>query len=886
MRLLVEVNSSIFRRKLLMSENRNFPTRPCLIVFFLFLLAFLQVSISFAGHTGTGDMHSGDPLNDVSPNTESPPCESTPEAEQNPLKGAEPVYLHNGEFAYSHQDLFVPGRGLDLDISRTYRSQREFNGQFGFGWFFDFYTRLKKLSNGNMLLVDGSRGRKNEFTYSSNDTYSAPAGVYDSLVKNDDGTYSLIKKNGTRFNFDINGCLVEIVDRNSNTLSFSYTPTKCAIISKSLYFVVSLEGVVAYDYQLVKITDTVGREILLDYDVKGKLQKITDFTGREVGYSYDANGNLIKVTDPLQNTIQYTYDDSHNLLSIIDANGATYLVNEYDNRDKVFRQTYGSGVFLFEYDEAGSKTTLTDRKGYRTAWTYNADGNLVKKELFTTGLRPDEPDSYVTIYEYNGDMESTKIVLPRGNSREYTYDSKGNLLLEIRKPHPDTVPLPANIVTSFTYEPNYNFIKTITDPKGNVTTYDYELDQAHPKYGASGNLIYIEQPMVGKSRPTTEFTCNTHGQITEIKDPNLNTIRYTYYAATGYLEKVIQDPAGVNATTLMTYDQLGNIVSTIDANGHTTTYTCDNDNRLIEQINPSGYKTKYSYDNNGNIILIKRQANEEATQWQNSAMTYTLLNQVKTVTDSLNRVTTFSYDLNQNQISILDAKGNTTSREYDERNLLYKVIDASTPNRITTYDYDENDNLSRIFDPNNTATVYLHDDFDRLIKTVYADGSFSRNMHDLNSNIITFTTPGSQTINYSYDDLNRRTAVSFPDTPALNSTYEYDAGSRLISAANSAAVISHSYDSLNRLQRATQTLNATAYTIGYSYDSASNPAQLVYPSGKTVDHLYDASDRLTSLKVNGALMTIAMIRWTDALRGTTMPQIRCVPTISMIPVIS
>ena len=53
---------------------------------------------------------------------------------------------------------------------------------------------------------------------------------------------------------------------------------------------------------------------------------------------------------------------------------------------------------------------------------------------------------------------------------------------------------------------------------------------------------------------------------------------------------------------------------------------------------------------------------------------------------TLNRVATYNYDLNENLSSVVDAELNTTTYEYDERNLLFKVKDANVPQGVTQYD--------------------------------------------------------------------------------------------------------------------------------------------------------------------------------------------------------
>ncbi len=260
---------------------------------------------------------------------------------------------------------------------------------------------------------------------------------------------------------------------------------------------------------------------------------------------------------------------------------------------------------------------------------------------------------------------------------------------------------------------------------------------------------------------------------------------------------------------------------------------------------------------NGNAQRIERQADAGATQWQTTDFTYDILNHVLTVKDPLERVTNYTYDESENLSTVIDANTRIMSYFFDERNLLLATQDDNLPRAgIIDYSYDSNGNLSKIINRNNSQlTTYTYDSFDRMATMTYADGSLSQYDYDKDSNLIRHTTPSTKKIEYDYDALNRLTAKRFPLNAVLNSTYGYDVGSRMTSANNAAANNGFTYDGLNRLKTTTQTLSATAYTLTYNYDKAGNRSQLIYPGGKTVDYVYDAGDRLATVKANGVALS-------------------------------
>lgn len=516
-----------------------------------------------------------------------------------------------------------------------------------------------------------------------------------------------------------------------------------------------------------------------------------------------------------------------------------------------------------------TKTRVTDRNGFMTDYEFDSEGHITRQEQFTAGLRVGEPASFVTTHEYNADGERVRTVHPAGNSIEWTYDSAnpssrahGNLL-SVREKPPAGSPDP-DLVTSYTYEPQFNLLKTVTDPRGNVTTYlyDYELPTADPNYGTVGNLVRITGPTVPGGQPVTRFTYNAFGQVLTVTDPNGNVTRYTYQAATGYLTQVTRGLGSPKeASTSFTPDALGRFTAITDPNTKTTQFDYNAMNQLIKVTAPAplNFLTHYTYDANGNLIHLDRQAKVSAPgarpatgtvnaldDWQTTVYTYTALDQLATIKDDLGNATAFTYDGTGNRISVLDAEGRLTRYAHDERDLLFRVTDAAVPEGVTVYDYDANGNLASLKDANGNPTTYLYDGFDRLIRTTYADASFERYGYDPASNMTSRITPANQTITYRYDALNR---LDQKTTPEEVTAYGYDLGSRLTSAVDPDATLGFGYDALDRVNSAATTYPSTAVkTATYDYDGADNRTRLTYPDGEVVTYTYDVLNRIDLIK--------------------------------------
>ncbi|HHT88143.1 MAG TPA: hypothetical protein GX002_03930 [Clostridiales bacterium] len=81
-----------------------------------------------------------------------------------------------------------------------------------------YVTYDATTGNGTVTYPDG---RTVEYEY-VNGQYKSPDAVYDKLVRDTDGTYSLILKNKTIYEYNSSGKLASISDKNGNTITIQY----------------------------------------------------------------------------------------------------------------------------------------------------------------------------------------------------------------------------------------------------------------------------------------------------------------------------------------------------------------------------------------------------------------------------------------------------------------------------------------------------------------------------------------------------------------------------------------------------------------------------------------------------------------------------------------
>jgi RHS repeat-associated protein len=704
------------------------------------------------------------------------------------------------------------------------------------------------INDGSGML---SKFRKKEGT---DDEFYPPAGRYETLIKNQDGTYTLIDKYGTKKRLDTNGLITEIEDRNGNKIIYTYTGSD-------------------YMRLLTKMTDDLGRDTTFTYNSKRMIDTITDSASRQWTYHYDsASGDLLSVETPMGLSKSYTYlhrncKSTSLIETVVDPNGDTYITNYYDSNDRVWKQTYGDYDYLLSYHPDVSTTTVTNRAGYDSNTVYNDSGQALKEYVYTDGLREGDPDQYLTQHSYDTNGEITKKVFPAGNWIDYKYDSKGNTTKIAKEPN-DGEP---NIVIRFTYEPNFSFITSATDAMENVYTLDYNE--------ANGNLEQIMFPAVpvygqGNVSPTITATYNQSGQIETVTLPDGIVYKCEYYQTQdnndpncGRLYKVIYDYNETDGNALnIAYEYKWNmynkVVEVNDPDGGIRKYDYNPLEKVTSFTNALEQVVRLGYNNNMMMTKVEREVTDDANQV--TEFGYNILDKLTRITDPLGNVTKLSYDPEDNLSDVNDAEENNTHYDYDERDLLWKITDAN--GNLTQFSYTLNGKLSEVKDAKNNVTKYDYDGFDRLVQITYPDDTNEKYGYDKNSNVISFTNRAGNTIHYQYDALGQMTVKSRPGEP--NIYFSYDIMGRLVEVndlrpvTEGGGISSYKYD---RLGRVTEVNDIEGRIIKYEYDSRGLRTKLDYPYNPVwfVTYEYDSLERLTDVKWRAVVSDIVTYKYDE-----------------------
>jgi RHS repeat-associated protein len=775
-----------------------------------------------------------------------------------------------GTFLMQQADIALPGRGPTLALARTYHSADPTDSGFGPGWSFTYGMSVTPELSGTLLVRLGD-GRRDRYTDAGGGNYTPPTGIYDTLVKSADGTYTLTTPEQFVHRFDASGRLASIADRNGLTTRLTWTSTG------------------------LTVTDPGGREVALLYGTGADSQhfvRITDTSlspARVVEYGYDpATGDLTSVRDVRGQTWRLTYEN-HRLRTLADPMARVVLENTYNAEGKVVQQRDGNTVagtavignrqaLTFDYATAG-QTKVGDRRNsaFITTYHYDATFRVTGITDAKNGLRAN------LTWDTRNDLVCTAD--HKGNRTGYKYDLRGNVERVTPADNADAACAPRDpaLVYDFAYNAR-NDIETATAPLTQTATGPIRSQTSY-QYDGNGNLT-IETLPLGHSR--TYDPDPTTGDVRSVTDQDGVTTSFGYNAD-GNLEW-ITDPSlpigpGIENRTIFAVDRAGRVRRATNPLGHWVEYDHDAANlptavrTLADQANGRVINTGAAYDAMGRLY--------EATDGKGQ-ITHTVYDPngearevyVAWGTAQQGRVL-YERDANGNVARRTDADGLLTTYEYDANDLPLRMLtpkpDTKT-NNITTYDHDANGNLISLIDLNGRTTTYAHDARDRLKTVNYpAQGTtapaFSVGYtHDVTGNRKTMTDPTSGETRYAYDALGRLTAVT---APALQTSvnYAYDLtdagcpvgkGTRLTYPRGQQVTSCH--DQVGRL---TTVRDWDGRETGYTYDEAGRLATMQYPNNTRGIFTFDAADRFLGVTYERTVAASAVNAFTDPATATT-----------------
>jgi len=572
-------------------------------------------------------------------------------------------------------------------------------------------------------------------------------------------------------------------------------------------------------------TGTGNSTATINYNSVGKVTSTVDGNGNQRVYTYNSGATLVQVKDAA-NSVALSWTQKVN-----SSNPDTGITDA---------SSHSSSVAYSDTANPFKPTTITDRNGHSTTYTYDAFGNVLT------------------------------ITTPRGLTTTYTWSYTDFVLGRLTNVQEGSKP-----ATTITYYEPSGLIHTITKPEPNSGT---GATTSTFTYDSLGNVLTVTTP--GNNAATSITT----------------TLNYTTdggYSQSAKIGQPLTITDNLGNTTHLRYDSQGRTASITDALGNETSFAYNLIGQLTTITYPltgqtgSGHsQTTNTYLYIGGPLTSTTSFDENSTQVRQVTRTYGLEGEALTVAGSTEPVTN-TYDALYRLRILKDGNNNTTTYAYNNVGLLSSItMPGGEVTQFTSYD-NEGHLLQRI-DGNNVTTNYLYNDPESRLTDIQYPASTSVNVHfsydnfgrrsamtdstgsqsysygnldELVNVTTTYTGLSAKTISYGYYPNGSRESMS---TPAGTFSYSYDVGGRPASITNPfSEMTTWTYQNNNWLQ--TQTL-ANGATTNYTYNALGQVTRVLNQLGNTTisdfnNITYDAVGNRTSLS--------ATVTGASSLNGTT-----------------
>jgi YD repeat-containing protein len=552
------------------------------------------------------------------------------------------------------------------------------------------------------------------------------------------------------------------------------------------------------------------------YDSAGRVAFAIDGEGGVTAFTYNSAGQVIKTTQFAKARATTSLPSKATMDSWASTNGNAA-------NDSIVRNYY---------DASGVLRYVVDGEGYVTRQTVDAEGRLTSVDRYANALSFTDADTIITVQatvaSSGGAATTTSTAYDVDGRVAKTTDAAGGQ-------------------TSFVYNAFGNVVQT-TDALGNVT-YNY--------YDALGRVT---------------MSCDALNYITQTSYTPFGEVASVTrrYIASSTTPTILAPPTITtspnDAKTSFTYDRLGRLTQTTDAQGNYEKYTLDAFGSRAKVRNKLGGIINNTFDRRGLLTLedlpmssYDKDGNLLALRVKNS-FTYDARGNRKTMieADGLpeHRTTTYDYDRNNR---LVDKKGdNVNTISFDLTQTSFSISSGNTT-PTEKYFYDTRGNLIQVTDANLGKTYSWYDQAGRKTDQLDPLGYLTHWDYDAQGNVKSerryatkwtgvvdptaappAVAPGAadRITSYSYDALNRlhRTSVDSAyvgtwnaatsalsvatTTTTLNSYLDYDANGNVIKATDANGGIVYSW--YDKLGRKTDQVDQEGYLTHWDYDGEGN----------------------------------------------------------------
>lgn len=553
-------------------------------------------------------------------------------------------------------------------------------------------------------------------------------------------------------------------------------------------------------------------------------------------------GMVVTQTNPLGKKTEYRYDGKGNFVS------TTGLVSTYCPAT-----TYA----LTEYNAAGLPAMKSDHNNNKTSFSYNARGQLTQTvEAYGTA------QARTTQYAWDNTLNRMLSVTVAGVSQTtYAYMPDNRLASVV------VTNLSSNGVANQSRTTTYAYTKHANGMLASVTI-DGPLagsgDAVTQTFNALGDQLATTNSL---GHATTFSNHNGLGLPGRMVGANGDTTDYTYDArARATLVRTY--PSGTAADTSYIYDTDGRVATVTRPDGQAQTYLYTHANRdwLMgidepDAPNAAGQATKqrltYTRDLAGNITQALTQRGTYVGSWQYATTAqaftdYDELSRPRASRGSNSQSVKYTYDLNGNVKTITDSLNRVTTLTYDALDRVTESKDAL--NGLTTFEYNAADKVTKVTDPRGKITTHVYDGFDQLWAQSSPDTGTTTFTYNASGQRTHRTRNNNQVTTYAYDGLGRTTAaMAGGETQVFGYDWCTNGIGRLCAANDPDSTIHYAYELDGRIRirrELTMANNALSdYWTNYYYDAIGRLNAITYPNGQAAGYGY-AFGKLTAMTVN------------------------------------
>ncbi len=650
--------------------------------------------------------------------------------------------------------------------------------------------------------------------------------------------------NSVMLSYDNQQRLVSLTDATGRLTTFTYGLTNNPLLVTQITDPFGRSAQFTYDAsgRLSQITDILGLTSKFAYDSSSLINAMTTPYGT-TSFTYGQYGTsrYLSATDPLGQTERLEWYQPAPASSNLPFSEPAALVpvgiinpfNEYiTGRDTFYWDKHAYAVAAGNYSQARIRHWMHNEDN--TNQMYHALESY--KMPFENRVWMDYPNQTSTGFSGSLDLP-TRIgrVLDDGTTQltQMTYNTQG---------HVSDMIDPVGRETQFTYAANGIDLLTVkqkTSSTGFSTIAQFTYNAAHLP------LTYTDA-----AGQTTTLTYNSAGQLLTMTDALSETTTYNYNGL-GYLTSIVNPNNQTQAS--FSYDPEGRVATATDSEGYSVSYAYDNADRVTLETFPDGTTRKFGWTNLDLTSVTDRQSN--TTQYA-----YDAIRELISTTDPLDHVTKLGYWQNSSLKTLTDPNGNTTTWNIDVHNRVTgkqyadgtQVLNGyeNTTSRLKTI----TDALSQV-----KTFTYAKDDtltalaYTKSVNTT-PNVSFA---YDTYFRRITSMTDGNGTRNYTYQPIGSLGALKLLKEygPYTNDSiaYQYDALSRLVSRTVDTNTETFAYDALSRL--ITHGTALGTFNLGYLGQTGQLTSQQISTGTVGTIYAYDSNTndrRLMSITNSGA----------------------------------